>query len=219
MRVQLTGGDKERPFAQGATISAIKQKGSPMSLPHVPVSPALIPPDEHDPPGTHRRSRAGLTERVAGWSAGHRKTAVLGWLLLVAAVFITGQALGAKRLPNYDSGQSGKAERVLQQVAPSRDMPYSEAVLIQARAPGATFATDPAMRQAAAQVAAALAHLPKYASGARSPVSAGAGRWCPPMAAAPWSRSTSLAPSPAWTRRQPPISARSQPSRRSTRTW
>jgi len=141
-----------------------------MSLSRVHTPRAALMTDAHDPPGAHRRSRASLTERVAGWSAAHRKTAVLAWLLLVAAVFITGQALGTKSLPNYDAGQSGRAERVLHQVAPSQDMPYSEAVLIQARAAGATFAGDPAMRQAAAQVAAALAGLPRYASGVRSPL-------------------------------------------------
>src|SRR6516164_5633139 len=118
------------------------------------------------PPG---RARPPLTERVAGWSARHRKTAVFGWLLLVAALFMAGQALGAKNLPQYDAGQSGQAERVLHQVAPERYNAYAETVLIQARTQGATFATDPAMRQAASQVAAE----PKYAAGIRTPLSHG----------------------------------------------
>ena len=46
-------------------------------------------------------------------------------------------------------------------------------MLIQATAPGATFATDPAMRTAASQVAAALAALPKDATGIRTPLSSG----------------------------------------------
>lgn len=33
-------------------------------------------------------------ERIAGWSARHRKTAVFGWLLLVAVVFVAEHALG-----------------------------------------------------------------------------------------------------------------------------
>ncbi|HLH83059.1 MAG TPA: MMPL family transporter [Trebonia sp.] len=129
------------------------------------------PREAHDsPPG---RARPNLTERVAGWSAAHRKTAVFGWLLLIAAVFMAGQALGAKNLPQYDAGQSGQAERVLHRVAPAQYDAYAETVLIQARAPGATFAADPAMRQAASQVAASLAALPKYAAGVRTPLSAG----------------------------------------------
>jgi putative drug exporter of the RND superfamily len=133
-----------------------------------PVSP---PSEAHDPPG--ERARPSLTERVAGWSARHRKTAVLGWLLLVAAVFMAGQAIGSRNLPQYDAGQSGQAERVLHQVAPSEFGAYSETVLIQARTPGAAFATDPAMRQAVRQVAAALSAVPKYATGVRTPLSAG----------------------------------------------
>jgi RND superfamily putative drug exporter len=110
---------------------------------------------------------------VAGWSARHRKTAVFGWLLLVAAIFIGGQALGARNLPAYDAGQSGQAERTLQQVTPGQYGSYAENVLIQATTRGATFATDPAMRQAAAQVAASLGALPKYATEIKTPLSAG----------------------------------------------
>ena len=46
-------------------------------------------------------------------------------------------------------------------------------MLIQATTRGATFATDPAMRQATAQVAASLAALPTYATGVKTPLSAG----------------------------------------------
>ncbi|MGB6573559.1 MAG: MMPL family transporter, partial [Trebonia sp.] len=129
----------------------------------------ISPPDEaHDPPPP----RPNVTERVAGWSARHRKTAVFGWLLLVAAIFIGGQALGARNLPAYDAGQSGQAERTLQQVTPGQYGSYAESVLVQATTRGATFATDPAMRQATAQVAASLAALPKYATGVKTPLSA-----------------------------------------------
>jgi putative drug exporter of the RND superfamily len=128
------------------------------------------PPEGHD----HSPGRPPITERVAGWSARHRKMAVLGWLLLVAGIFIAGQAIGSKNLPLYSAGQAGQAERVLNQVAPAQYNAYSEAVLIQARGPGATLATDPAMRDAATQVAASLAAMPKYAVGIRSPLSAGA---------------------------------------------
>ena len=59
---------------------------------------------------------------------------------------------------------------MLNQVAPAQYNACPEKVLIQAKTPGATFATDPAMRQAASQVAAALAALPGYATGIRTPV-------------------------------------------------
>jgi len=137
----------------------------PISEDHEAHDPSAPPPPEGKP---------GLTERIAGWSAGHRKTVVIGWLLLVAIVFVGGQALGSRNLPQYDAGQAGRAERVLNQVAPAQDNAAAEMVLIQGRAPGATFANDPALRQAASQVATAVAALPGYASGVRTPLMPGA---------------------------------------------
>ena len=151
-----------------------------MRQPRIPVSPTEPdyqqydpPPGTEPPPGDGRADRPNLTERIAGWSAGHRKTVVIGWLLLVAAVFMGGQALGSRNLPQYDAGQSGQAERVLNQVATAQYNGSPEKVLIQAKTPGATFATDPAMRQAASQVAAALAALPDYAGDVRTPLQPG----------------------------------------------
>ena len=120
-----------------------------------------------------RKARAPVTERVAGWSARHRKTAVFGWLLLIAAIFMAGQAIGSGNLPQYDAGQAGQAERSQNQVAPAQYNAFAESVLIQARAPGVTFANNASMRQAAREVAAALSALPKSAAGIRSPLSAG----------------------------------------------
>jgi putative drug exporter of the RND superfamily len=105
-----------------------------------------------------------LTEHVAGWSIRHRKTAVLGWLVLVLAVFIGSQAIGSASLNQYDAGQAGQAERVLYRAEPAAYNAYDESVLIQAKTAG-----DPAMRQAATAVAAALAGHPQYASGISSP--------------------------------------------------
>jgi putative drug exporter of the RND superfamily len=138
-----------------------------MSQSQVPVLPQVGP-------GSHeraRRARAPLVERVAGWSARHRKTAVFGWLALVAIVIVAGQALGGKSMPAYDAGQSGQAEQALHRLGVVA--PAVEDVLIQARAPGRTFAGDPAMRQAARQVTAALAALPGAATGVRSPLEPG----------------------------------------------
>jgi RND superfamily putative drug exporter len=118
-----------------------------------------------------RRARAPAAERIAGWSARHRKTAVFGWLALVAVVFLAGQALGTKSVPSYDAGQTGQAERVLHRLGVNS--PANEDVLIQARGTGHTFATDPAMRHAVSEVATALARLPHAATGIRSPLAAG----------------------------------------------
>jgi RND superfamily putative drug exporter len=114
-----------------------------------------------------------LTQRVAGWSARHRVVTVVGWLLLVAAVYAAGHAVGTKNLTAYDPGQAGTAERVLNQVAPAQQDAYPEEVLIQAQGRGETFTADPAMRQAVSQVAASLAAQPGYATSIRTPLSAG----------------------------------------------
>ncbi|MGH3229396.1 MAG: hypothetical protein ACRDOA_12585 [Streptosporangiaceae bacterium] len=42
--------------------------------------------------------RGPVVERIAGWSARHRETAVFGWLALAAARRMAAQALGSKNL-------------------------------------------------------------------------------------------------------------------------
>jgi putative drug exporter of the RND superfamily len=116
------------------------------------------------------RSKQPAVERIAGWSAKHRKTAVLGWLLLVAAVFVGGSMLPATNVPQYDAGQAGRAEQTLNRLHVT--FPPAESVLIQAR-PGATFGTDPQFRQATRQVVTALQRLPRSAAGIRSPFGRG----------------------------------------------
>jgi RND superfamily putative drug exporter len=101
---------------------------------------------------------------VAGWSARHRKLAVTGWLLLVAAAIAVGHVAASPSLPEYDPGQSGQAEHTLQRLGVTA--PPAESVLIQGRG----WRADPAMRQAAAQVTAALRALPGSAAGIRSPL-------------------------------------------------
>jgi RND superfamily putative drug exporter len=106
-------------------------------------------------------------ERIAGWSARHRKTAVGGWLLLVAAAIAVGHLAAAPSLPEYDPGQSGQAEHTLQRLGVTS--PPAESVLIQARA-GTSFAASPAMHRAAGQLVTALRALPGSAAGVRSPL-------------------------------------------------
>jgi putative drug exporter of the RND superfamily len=141
-----------------------------MSQSHYPVLPQASPPG-HDRHGHGRRPRAPIVELIAGWSIRHRKIAVLGWLVLVVGVFMVGQALGTKSQPVYDAAQAGQAEKALHQLGVTA--PPTEDVLIQTRAPGLTFATDPHMRQAAGQVAAALARLPHAAADIHSPLGPG----------------------------------------------
>jgi RND superfamily putative drug exporter len=115
-----------------------------------------------------------MVERVAGWSARHRKTALFGWLLLVAGAVMVGSMLGTKNLNSYDPGQAGRAERVLSR--PGVVQPASETVLIQARSGTGTVASDPEIRRAIRQVTAALGAMPKVATGIESPLAPGGGK-------------------------------------------
>jgi putative drug exporter of the RND superfamily len=127
------------------------------------------PPTNIGPPP--RRVRPPAVEMIAGWSARYRKTAVFGWLALVAVAYLIGQLLGSPSLQQNDLGQAGQAEQTLQHLRVTT--PTTEAVLIQARTPGQTFATDPAMRQAVRQVTAALSRRPDAAAGINSPLRPG----------------------------------------------
>jgi putative drug exporter of the RND superfamily len=129
---------------------------------------------DRETPRRHRQNPnpAPLVERIAGWSARHRKTAVFGWLALVAIIFVAGQSISAKNVTQYDPGQSGVAERALARLN-DNGPPPAEDVLIQARGSG-TFGSDPDMRQATRQVVAALSGLARStASDIRSPFSPG----------------------------------------------
>ena len=133
-------------------------------------SSSVLPETGSDREDRHRRAagRAPVVERIAGWSARHRKTAVLGWLALVAAVFVSGQMLRAKNLPSYDAGAVG----------PGRADPAAARGGLPAAGeradPGAgarpAGLTDPQMRQAIRQVVTALSALPRSARDIISPL-------------------------------------------------
>ncbi len=117
---------------------------------------------------TTQPARAPIVERVAGWSARHRKTAVFGWLLLVVAAVLVGQQISTTSVSSYDPGQSGRAERVLDR--PVVQQPSAESVLIQGRSPGQVYGSDPEIRQAVREVVAALKALPTSAADVQSPL-------------------------------------------------
>jgi RND superfamily putative drug exporter len=118
-------------------------------------------------PYSRRETRAPAVERVAGWSARHRVVVVVGWLVLVVAAFVVGQRLGMPNTNTYDPGQSGQAERVLNE--PGVLQPASESVLVRARSAGETFANDLEIRQATEAVVTALRQLPAAAADISSP--------------------------------------------------
>ncbi len=73
--------------------------------------------------------------------------------------------------PPTTPAQSGQAEQTLHRLGVTA--PAVEDVLLQARDPGRTFATDSQMRQAASQVVTDLDRLPQAAAVIRSPLGAG----------------------------------------------
>jgi uncharacterized membrane protein YdfJ with MMPL/SSD domain len=93
-----------------------------------------------------------IAGRVGSWSATHRKTAIIGWLLLVVVAMMIG-SLGTKQITNAEgsNGQSAKAEEVLT----SSGLPdvASENVLVQTKS-GLPDAA--ALRSAVSQVVAAV---------------------------------------------------------------
>src|SRR5215469_16821508 len=132
---------------------------------------ALSQGEAQGPSPGRAKTRGPLVERIAGWSVRHRKTAVIGWLVLVAVAIAVGNMLGTKNLNSYDPGQAGRAERVLNQ--PGVVQRPIETVLIQDRTGGLQVARDPQVLQAISQVAAGLRSVPQSAIDVRTPLAPG----------------------------------------------
>jgi RND superfamily putative drug exporter len=130
-----------------------------MRQPQSSVLPKAEPPRRH-------RAHAPVTERIAAWSARHRKLAVLTWLVMVVAAVAVGQLLHTPNIQSYDTGQSGRAERTLNDLKVTS--PPGEHILIQSR--HGTVTTDPGVRAAAAAVTARLRGLPRSAAAIQPPV-------------------------------------------------
>jgi putative drug exporter of the RND superfamily len=135
--------------------------------------PNAVPRAELTAPPAAVHPRRPVVERVACWSARHRKAAVGAWLAFMAAAFIAGQLGGGGSVHQYDPGQAGQAEQVLAKLGVVT--PPAESVLIQARPdsrlPAAAAAAD--VRNATGQVRAALTALPRAATDIRGPFSGG----------------------------------------------
>jgi RND superfamily putative drug exporter len=79
-----------------------------------------------------KQPHLNLAARMGRWSASHWKTAVFGWLALVAAAFAVGGAVGTKNAdPNTAGpGESGRMGKILDA---GFKQPAGESVLIQSR--------------------------------------------------------------------------------------
>jgi uncharacterized membrane protein YdfJ with MMPL/SSD domain len=79
------------------------------------------------------KTTRNIAARAGRWSARHRRTAIIGWLVFVLAAFVVGNAIGTKELGNNQTsrtGGSGRADAVLRTTFKRN---YSEQVLVQAR--------------------------------------------------------------------------------------
>jgi uncharacterized membrane protein YdfJ with MMPL/SSD domain len=111
---------------------------------------ALFPPSL----GASTLQKQSLAARAGRWSAQHRKTAVIGWLLFVVLAMQIGGAVGTKTIPSDEEGVVGEAARSAEIVKASFPQTAGEQVLIQSKT---ASPTDPAYRAAVRDVEKGLA--------------------------------------------------------------
>jgi uncharacterized membrane protein YdfJ with MMPL/SSD domain len=114
-------------------------------------------------PGTPRQPN--LAARMAHWSAGHRKTAIFGWLAFVLVAAMVGNSVGTKEISDLDqySGEAREAEVALDRAGLR---PVEEVVFIQS---DKLTVEDPQFRAAVEDVTGRLAQL-RYAENVTSPL-------------------------------------------------
>jgi RND superfamily putative drug exporter len=98
---------------------------------------------------------ANLAARIGGWSAQHRKIAILGWFAFVIVAFALGKVTGTTEIDPETSGvgESGRVDRILDA---GFKMPAAETVLVQS---DTLVATNPAFRAAVEDVVATVSKL------------------------------------------------------------
>jgi uncharacterized membrane protein YdfJ with MMPL/SSD domain len=71
-----------------------------------------------------------LAARAAGWSAQHRRRAILGWLAFILVAYVVGTAIGQRHLTNAEmgNGASGTATQIISDAFPKQ---ANEQVLVQ----------------------------------------------------------------------------------------
>ena len=108
-----------------------------------------------------------LAARMGRWSAGHRKTAIFGWLAFVVAAFVIGNAVGMKTIDQNDSnvGQARKADHLIRDAGFKLDE-QMEYVLVQSKT---QTVKDPAFRAVVAQAITGLDRFPQVTK-LRSPL-------------------------------------------------
>ena len=106
-----------------------------------------------------RGRHGGIAARIGGWSARHKKSVLVGWLVFVVLAVVIGGAVGTKTLTQADgyTGQSGKAEQALAKSFPT---PAHEETLIHS---SKLTVNDPAFQAAIADVRQRVAAVPVVA--------------------------------------------------------
>src|SRR6516162_185200 len=99
-----------------------------------------------------------LSARMGGWSAGHRKTAIFGWLAFVVAAIVIGTAVGQRTIDqNGDTvGASQRADQILRHGGFSQSGPLTEIVVVQS---ARVAVAAPAFRAAIGDVVRTVAPL------------------------------------------------------------
>jgi uncharacterized membrane protein YdfJ with MMPL/SSD domain len=102
-------------------------------------------------------SPRNLAARFGRWSAQHRKTAILGWILFVVLATVAGRAVGQKELPAAEMA-NGESKRSLQ-IIEAADFPEAvgEQVLIQGK--GSIKSGDPEVTAAVEDVVSRLERI------------------------------------------------------------
>ena len=113
-----------------------------------------------------RSTKRNLAATAGGWSARHRRKAILGWLLFVLVAFLIGGAAGQRHLTLAEQG-NGQSQQALRILASSFPQQAGEQVLVQGR--GSALATDLAFTRAVQDLVARLRAV-RYVSDVRSPL-------------------------------------------------
>jgi uncharacterized membrane protein YdfJ with MMPL/SSD domain len=111
--------------------------------------------------------------RMGRWSAGHRKTAIFGWLAFVIASVFIGGAVGTTYLKDSELsvGEAQRADRMINDAGFNRDDEQGELVLVQSTT---LTVDDPAFKAAIEDATTTLDGFPQVRK-LRSPLSAGHG--------------------------------------------
>src|SRR3954463_3587888 len=80
--------------------------------------------------GGSMQPKRNIAARAGRWSARHRKTAIIGWVLFVALAYMMGGKIGTHQLSQAESGvgDSGQAAKILDKAYPKR---VHESILVQ----------------------------------------------------------------------------------------